>query len=174
MTPGRKNSVEITIDRSVQRGRDAAPVSGVRRRDRGSVLVEASIGIATLLLVLIIGINLVRIGYVNVAARYSLNKTARWALLGEQLDRDVSGTMTTLSRIDSIKRKLTEYATPLGLKVTPSDITVCPIADPNCSTEDAGGPGDLFIINWDYNEHLPLWGKVFPFEFTAFARNENF
>lgn len=132
--------------------------------ERGAVLVEFSLA-SIVVVVLIIGLfDLMRIGYTTFAVQHSAQQAAHWGAVGT-----VIGTMT---REQSIKEKFRELSARFGVDVDVSRVRVCPILDADCTVDDAGDAGQLFLVRYDHPSFLFVLPMNLALKTTAAARNE--
>ncbi|HQH27229.1 MAG TPA: hypothetical protein PLP17_07520, partial [Oligoflexia bacterium] len=75
----------------------------LHRRPKGAVLIEAAIGISVFLCLLIIGMDLMRLAYINYAGRYVAEQSARAAAAGDH-------TLSPDARVPSIKQNIIAIA----------------------------------------------------------------
>jgi hypothetical protein len=146
-----KNSLEMrkkyrATQRTIRPSRQSTAVS-----DEGVVFIEAAVGIASLLLLMLLGCDLLVGGYFAVSGQYALDETARWAAFGELLPGNGD-------RLSSVKNKLRQTAARYGMQLQDSDISICSglrITAP-CSIQSGMLSGSVFTIYLDYSPPLAL------------------
>jgi len=132
------------------------------------VLIEAAIGISVFLCLLIIGMDLMRLAYINYAGRYVAEQSARAAAAGDH-------TLSPDARVPSIKQNIIAIARAFSLAFTADNIQICAGTAPGCLTESAGGPEQEFTIQIRYPQSvLGLSASQFTFRFEATAKNERY
>lgn len=129
-----------------------------RGGERGAVMVEYAFTIGALLFVLIGLMDLSRLTFQKIALNYSMSSAARWGILGLTLT-DPSNRSVKLSRERSIEEKLRSIAAGYGMEITPAEIRICPSSQPNCITDNAGGPNSMTVIT--VNKSVPMIFKSF-------------
>ena len=135
--------------------------------ERGATLIEATVGILAGLFLILLGIDLIRLTYVNFAGNYVVNEAARWSTYGE--------TLPGLDRIASIKSFTKDTGDSFGLKIEDEQIHICPTSNPDCIVESAGGSQQFFTIRVTYPvQLLAFFREQFSFGFEAVAKNEPF
>jgi hypothetical protein len=155
----------------------SSPRAGLRARrtrfsEAGAALWEGSLGLTLFFFLLIVGFDVIRMTYVSLGGQFAVDRTVRWASLGEKLVRDAGSGPVELDRIASIKQKLIESAAPFGLSPNADDIRICPVSDLSCSSDDLGASRALFRIEWRYSARLVCWPRTYDFKFHAYGQNE--
>ena len=118
-----------------------------RAKERGATMVEATIALPVFLFLLFGLMDFYRVGYTLFALNYAAERTARWAILGEQLTTNSTENPVTLSREDSIERKFNEITSKYSLALKDTQVKICPVDSPNCSTNDVGEAEEYFTIS---------------------------
>lgn len=126
-------------------------------------MLEFAVGLPLLLLVLLVGIDLVRVGFNVVSLQFGTYKAARYAAL---MQSDPSST-----REESIRARLVANS---GLDVTAGEITYCErnLSGENCMSESAGGRGEWIELRVEHRVPLILINPEFRIHSTQAFRNE--
>lgn len=147
-------------------------------KEHGSALIEGALAVPFIVIFVFLALDVGRLAFTAITLQYSLNKTARWTILGETLpDQDVP-----LDRLDSIAAKLQQETGVFGIDLSQSDtkVYICPIADTTCldsidaSKNAAAASGELFRISVETVVPFFMGWQNFPLARTVVAKNENF
>lgn len=128
----------------------------VRRSERGAVLVEFTVGSLLFFLTLITGIELSVILYHQARLNDATLRAARWGITGEQLPSQFPTVL--LTREDSVRAKLIEWANAYGVPIIGSQIQICPASNFQCTpaNESIGGPTDFFNLRAQIQYQTPF------------------
>ena len=134
-----------------------------QRRERGSIMVEAAATAPLFIILLLMGIETVRLSYSTLSLQYAANTGVRYASL-----------MTApmgITREDAV-RAATRAATLIPFQN--SHLNMCLASNPNCTTPDLGNPGDSVLLRIRFP--FQFLGGLFtlPITVSAVARNEPF
>lgn len=107
----------------------------LRRNVRGATMVEAAIVLPLFLIVLILGIDLLRVSFNVLSLRF----------VAARVMRDVS--IGTLNQWN-LKNSTINLAQKFGTTIERNQISVCELSDYPCTSGDVdlGDPGDLLIL----------------------------
>jgi Flp pilus assembly protein TadG len=139
----------------------------------GAAMVELAITLNVFLALFIMVVDITRLSYSAVSMQYLISKSARWGVIG-RTEEDPASPGVQLSRADSIKKKMIEYAGTLSLQLDPANVKVCPATTPACTADNAGGPNDFIVISvtkpvkvffgtWSYNLSASVFAKNEPY-----------
>lgn len=156
------NRVHRDIDNASTSSADAT----CNRSERGTVLVEFSMVVGIFFMMSVGFVDVMRLGYMKFAFQRAVTDAAHWGAVGT--------TLPAMSRVDSIKTRFTEYANGMGLDVDPAKLRICPLLDPECSTDDAAGPNQHFILRYDHPTMLFAIPMAMTLTSGIAARNEPF
>ena len=115
------------------------------KNEAGGSMIEAAITLPFFMLIILACMSLSLALYKYVSLQYTVDTTARWALLGKEIDG--------LSREQSIEDQAINIGALYGLNfgatytsgVDHAGISICAPAAP-CSDDSAGSPGEFFQI----------------------------
>lgn len=129
-------------------------------------MVESALALVFGTLMIVGGIDMLRISYVTVAGQYVLCETARWSTIGT--------TLPGLTRTESIKQILRDRAAVFGLQTTDANIRICAIDDINCTIDDPQGSGKEVYLAAKFPIRFLVAKYTLDYEVGTFAKNEPF
>ncbi len=144
-----------------------SPLYQLIRTQRGSVLVESSVSLLVFLLVLLVGIDLIRVCYLSVCLQYGAATGARYASL---LQSDPAST-----HAESIRRRISESS---FIEVQLGQLQFCLREDDGSCTpltaSDIGNTSDRIKMRVDYSLNTIIGGFQIPLTAAVAYRNEPF
>ena len=136
--------------------------SVIHKPQHGAAMVEAAIALPVFLFVLINGLIMLLGAYRSLAFEALVSHSIRTSV--------VDGTP---QRLTNLQNSVLSTARFLRLPVFQTDITVCPVQDPQCEQNNAAGANDFVRLRID--NVIPIMHAVErPMTFTVIARNEPF
>lgn len=111
-------------------------------------------------------VDVMRLGYMSFALQRAVTDAAHWGAVGTSLP--------SMSREDSIKVRFSEFAAGMGVDVDTTNLRICPLLDPNCTTNNAAGPNQYFIVRYDHPTMLFALPMSMTLASGTAARNEPF
>ncbi len=112
--------------------------------ERGSTLVEFAVTLWAFAILVFSLIILVWIAWTSMTLNFAVAKAARWgAIGGTMVDPQ---TMLPLNRLDSFILRFETEARRFGVDPSDVDLTICPVANPNCTTNTVGNPGSMVVV----------------------------
>jgi hypothetical protein len=141
---------------------------GLRRRERGSALVETAIVLPLLLLLLVSIIEFGRLFYTKITVESAVRQATRFAVTGNR-KADPTNPDQDLPRAEAIKQYLVEHAP--AVKIDKTKITLDPA--------NGGEPGEIVKVRVEHRFEFvtPLIANLFDggeynFSYTATMKNE--
>lgn len=129
-------------------------------------MLEATLAVALGLFLLIGSIELLRISYIRLSARYSVAQAARWASMLQ-----FSGAEE--DRVAAIQQDVFRRAKQLGVRFHQAHVRICPLEYRRCRTQRGGGAEQFFIVSLEFSEPLLLFPDyVIHQRLEAVAQNE--
>lgn len=107
--------------------------------ENGATTVETAVTIFPFMLVILGLIQITLFSFNLASIQYSLNRAARFGLLGVTLAGQPS-------REASILKRFEETANALSIDTTGVSLKICPVANPGCATNNAGGSGQYVVL----------------------------
>ncbi len=145
------------------------------RRQHGATIVEVAVAAVVLLMLILAIIDFGRMHFYRSRLQYAVSQAARFATLGQTIE-DPENPGRQLTRDDAIAylvRSLAQLP-----KLSEADITIRSTDALGRTSEGAGGPGDIVLVEARYTVDLlaPLLAPAFPggvYQFTVRTRFRN-
>ena len=134
-------------------------------RSRGSIMIEVACTVPIFLVMVLLGIESVRIGFITASIRLAANNGARYAAL----NRSEPGLPSREHSIASVIARSTTVPLSLG-----TNIQICPAPQTSCGQSYAGGPMQFITINIRYTLRTAFGALAIPLRTTTVTRNEPF
>jgi len=134
--------------------------------ETGAAALEFA-SVAPLLFILIFGgIDLSRLMYHSSALHFALSSGLRWGILGE--------TVRGLGRSESIETVIIDIGSRYKLELTPNLIHICSGTALDCTTDNAGNPGEIILVRATKQVDLFFGMMVVNISSSVFGKNEQY
>jgi Flp pilus assembly protein TadG len=133
------------------------------QKSKGSVFIEAAIGLPILLFILLVGLDFVLMFYKYSTLQHVLQEVQRWYVVGNKVTDDDG---SVLSSNDGIKHLIITKAHRMGVKLNAGDIEIATIEN---ATADVGTLVEISLVS----EHkMMVYPTRIRLEARGRARNE--
>jgi len=134
--------------------------------EAGATTVEMALVSGLLLFVIFVGIDMLYLSYQALSLQYTATTVLRQAVLGEP-----EVLPPGYNHVDTMKNRMKDLAAGFGLELLPSQISICPVVDPNCPVSYSAEPGEIIIVQINFPSRV-LFVDQYNVNATAIGRNE--
>lgn len=134
--------------------------------ERGAVLVESMIVLLLQIMLIIAVIDFSRISFQVVVGQYAVGVATRWGAVGSIPD----GTL----RAEAIRNRFAATMRRFGVFPFPERLRICPAAEINCSSRNAGIADEVFYVGYSMPVRILFIDTGLEIATGTYARNEPF
>jgi hypothetical protein len=141
-------------------------------------MVEFAMTVVVFFMFIILGMDIIRFGYVSVTIQHVLSRAARNATVGTA-GGNPNSNKTPEERADDLKQDIYTIGSQFGLDLHDATIHICPLgtnpgAPPSCSPDNAGTAKDFIKVR--LQRPFPfVWGAwIYTVDQSVVAKNEPF